>query len=219
LLFIQAHDYANRSEHFLDDSLKAEQLFEQAIKLDPKFAAAFAGLSMVESSIYHSFEPTPARREKARLNADESLRLQQNLPEGHLALGFSYYYGDRDYERALAEFEIAKRDLPNQAEAYFAIGAIQRRQGKWTESNANLNKAAALDPKNLSVLINLAYSYMALRDFDASEKTLDRATAVAPQSWATVGLKAYLAILSKGDLTLAEKQLSSLPGDVDRMVW
>src|SRR5512132_2235278 len=215
LLFIQAHDYANRSEHFLDDSLKAEQLFEQAIKLDPKFAAAFAGLSMVESSIYHSFEPTPARREKARLNADESLRLQPNLPEGHLALGFSYYYGDRDYERALAEFEIAKRDLPNQAEAYFAIGAIQRRQGKWTESNANLNKAAALDPKNLSVLINLAYSYMALRDFDASEKTLDRATAVAPQSWATVGLKAYLAILSKGDLTLAEKQLSSLPGDVD----
>ena len=215
LLFIQAHDYANRSEHFLDDSLKAEQLFEQAIKLDPKFAAAFAGLSMVESSIYHSFEPTPARREKARLNADESLRLQPNLPEGHLALGFSYYYGDRDYERALAEFEIAKRDLPNQAEAYFAIGAIQRRQGKWTESNANLNKAAALDPKNLSILINLAYSYMALRDFDASEKTLDRATAVAPQSWATVGLKAYLAILSKGDLTLAEKQLSSLPGDVD----
>src|SRR5215471_11322550 len=86
-LFIQAHDYANRSEHFVDDSLKAEQLFEQAIKLDPKFAAAFAGLSMVESSIYHGFEPTPARREKARLNADESLRLQPNLPEGHLALG------------------------------------------------------------------------------------------------------------------------------------
>jgi TolB-like protein/Tfp pilus assembly protein PilF len=215
LLFIQAHDYANRSEHFLDDSLKAEQLFEQAIKLDPKFAAAYAGLSMVESMIYHTFEPTPARREKARLNADESLRLQPNLPEGHLALGFSYYYGDRDYERALDEFEIAKRDLPNEAEAYFAIGAIQRRQGKWTESNANLKKAAALDPKNLSILINLAYSYMALRDFDASEKTLERASAVAPQSWATVGLKAYLAILSRGDLTGAEKQISSLPADVD----
>jgi TolB-like protein/Flp pilus assembly protein TadD len=217
LLFIQAHDYANRSgsEHFLDDSLKAEKLFEQAIKLDPKFAAAFAGLSMVESSIYHSFEPTPARREKARLNADESLRLQPNLPEGHLALGFSYYYGDRDYERALAEFEIAKRDLPNQAEAYFAIGAIQRRQGKWAESNANLEKAAALDPKNLSILINLAYSYMISRDFDAAEKTLDHATGVAPQSWGPVGLKAYLAILWKGDLAGAEKQLSSLPADVD----
>jgi serine/threonine-protein kinase len=215
LLFIQARAYADRSEHFLDDSLKAEQLFEQAIKLDPKFAAAFAGLSMVESTIYHTFEPTQARREKARLNADESLRLQPNLPEGHLALGFSYYYGDRDYERALAEFEIAKRDLPNEAEAYFAIAAIQRRQGKWAESNANLNKAAVLDPKNLSILINLAYSYMALRDFDASGKILDRATAIAPQSWATVGLKAYLAIVSRGDLTEAEKQMASLPPDVD----
>jgi len=88
LLLIQAHDYATRPEHFRDDSLKAEELFEQAIKLDQKFAAAFAGLSMVESSIYHSFEPTPARREKARLNANEALRLQPDLPEGHLALGF-----------------------------------------------------------------------------------------------------------------------------------
>ena len=215
LLFIQAHDQANRPDHILGDLLKAEELLEQAIKLDPKFAAAFAELSMVESSIYHSFEPTPARREKARLNADESLRLQPNLPEGHLALGTSYYYGDRDYERALAEFEIAKRDLPNQAEAYLAIGAIQRRQGKWAESNANLEKAAVLDPKNVSIPVNLAFSYMALRDFDAAKKMLDRAAAVAPQSWATVGLKSYLAILSRGDLTEAEKQISSLPADVD----
>jgi TolB-like protein/Flp pilus assembly protein TadD len=215
LLFIQAHDYANRPEHYRDDSLKAEELFEQAIKLDPTFAGAFAGLSMVESSIYHNFEPTQARREKARLNADESLRLQPNLPEGHLALGFSYYYGDRDYERALAEFEIAKRDLPNEAEAYMAIGAIQRRQGKWAESTANLEKAAALDPKNLSILINLAYSYMALRNFEAADKTLDRAIAIAPQSFVTVGLKAYLEIVSKGNLTEAEKQLSSLPAESD----
>ena len=78
--------------------------------------------------------------------------MQPDLPEGHLALGFSYYYGDRDYERALAEFDIARRGLPNESEAYFAIGAIQRRQGKWAESTANLEKAATLDPKNTNVL-------------------------------------------------------------------
>src|SRR5215468_7932647 len=49
LLYLQAHDYANRPDRFREASLKAEELFEQAIKLDPKFAAAFAGLSMVES--------------------------------------------------------------------------------------------------------------------------------------------------------------------------
>ena len=214
LLFIQAHDHANRPDHFRNELLKAEDLFEQAIKLDPKFAAAFAELSMVESSMYHSFEPTPARREKARLNANEALRLQPNLPEGHLALGFSYYYGDRDYERALAEFEIAKRDLPNDAQAYMAIGAIQRRQGKWTESTANLEQAVALDPKNASMLVNLAFSYMALGKFEAADKTVDRAIAIAPQSLATVETKAALAV-AKGDLTEAEKQISSLPAGVD----
>jgi TolB-like protein/Flp pilus assembly protein TadD len=222
LLFIQAHNYANRPDHLRDDSLKAEELFEQAIKLDPKFAAAFAGLSMLESWIYHSFEPTPARREKARLNADESLRLQPNLPEGHLALGFSYYYGDRDYERALAEFEIAKRDLPNEAQAYMAIGAIQRRQGKWAESTANLEKAVTLDPKNVGVLTNLGYSYMALRNFEAADKIFDRLTAAAPESLQAALLKGGVAVLWKGDLSVAEKQLSSVPPETDPgglMTW
>src|SRR5246127_2773607 len=155
LLFVQAHDWANRAEMFHDTSLKAEPLFEQAIKLDPNFAAAFAGLSMVQSWVYHNSDPVPSRREKARVNAEEALQLQPDLPEAHLALGFSYYYGDRDYERALAEFDIARRGLPNESQAYMAIGAIQRRQGKGAESNAILEKAATLDPKNTNVLVNL----------------------------------------------------------------
>src|SRR6266568_3904540 len=215
LLFIQAHDYANRPDMFREASFKAEQLFEQAIKLDPNFAAAFAGLSKVESWIYHSFEPTPARREKARFNADQALRLQPDLAEGHLALGFSYYYGDRDYERALAEFEIAKRDLPNEAQAYVAIGAIQRRQGKWAESTANLEKAAELDPKNSSVLLNLGYNYMATRNFEAADKIFDRGIEAAPESFGSRALKSELAIRWKGDVSVAEKELASVPPGID----
>jgi TolB-like protein/cytochrome c-type biogenesis protein CcmH/NrfG len=222
LLFLQAHDYANRMDLFHGSSSKAVPLFEQAIKLDPNFALAFAGLSMAESWLYHSSDPVPARREKARLNADEALRLQPDLPEGHLALGFSYYYGDRDYERALAEFEVARRGLPNEAQAYLAIGAIQRRQGKWTESTANLEKAATLDPKNVSVLTNLGYSYMALRNFEAADKIFDRLAAAAPQSLEAALLKGGVAVLWKGDLSVTEKQLSSVPPEADPgglMTW
>src|SRR5437879_5567206 len=215
LLFIQAHDYANRPDMLPDTSLKAEQLFEQATKLDPNFAAAFAGLSMVESWMYHSFDPVPARREKARTAANEALRLQPDLPEGHLALGFSYYYGDRDYERALAEFEIAKRGLPNEAQAYMAIGAIQRRQGRWVESTANLEKAAELDPKNSSVLLNLGYNYMATRNFEAADKIFDRGIEAAPESFGSRALKSELAIRWKGDISVAEKELASVPPGVD----
>ena len=208
LLFVQAHDYANRMEMFHDTSLKAEPLFEQAIKLDPNFALAFAGLSRVESWLYHASDPVPARREKARLNTDEALRLQPDLPEAHLALGFSYYYGDRDYERALAEFEIARRGLPNDAQAYLAIGSIQRRQGKWAESTANLEKAAALDPKNTNILSNLAYSYMAQRNFETADKVADRVIAAAPQSLQAAALKGLVAAEWKGDLSVFEKQFS-----------
>ena len=215
LLFVQAHDYANRTDMFRDTTLKAEPLFEQAIKLDPTFAAAFAGLSMVESWAYHSFDPLPARREKARTAANEALRLQPDLPEAHLALGFSYYYGDRDYERALAEFEIAKRGLPNEAQAYMAIGAIQRRQGRWVESTANLEKAAELDPKNSSVLLNLGYNYMATRNFEAADKIFDRGIEAAPESFGSRALKSELAIRWKGDLSVAEKELASVPPGID----
>src|SRR5438874_7334374 len=222
LLFVQAHDYATRMDIFRDTTLKAEPLFRQAIKLDPNVALAFAGLSMVESWLYHSSDPVPARREKARLNADEALRLQPDLPEGHLALGFSYYYSDRDYERALAEFEIAKRGLPNDAQAYLAIGSIQRRQGKWTESTANLERAAALDPKNADILRNLAFSYMAQRKFETADKILDRVIVAAPQSLEAPLVKGGVAILWKGDLSVAEKVFSSVPPEADPqglMTW
>src|SRR5438477_5867575 len=215
LLFVQAHDYADRTDMFHDTSLKAEPLFEQAIKLDPNFSLAYAGLSMVESWVYHSFDPLPARREKARRTADEALRLQPDLPEAHLALGFSYYYGDRDYQHALAEFETAKRGLPNEAEAYMAIGAIQRRQGKWIESTENLEKAAALDPKNVGILCNLGYSYMAQRNFESAEKIFDRALAAEPKSLQAAGMKAAVAVLWTGDLSAVEKQFSSVPPEAD----
>src|SRR5262249_7968025 len=215
LLFVQAHDHATRRDMFHDTSLKAIPLFEQAIKLDPKFALAFAGLSMVQSWIYHNSDPNPARREKARLNANEALRLQPDLPEGHLALGFSYYYGGRDYEGALAQFEIARRGLPNDAQAYFAIGAIQRRQGKWVESTANLEKAASLDPRNTEILTNLVFSYMALRNFEAADRTIDRIIAAEPDSLQGAALKGLVAIKSKGDLSFTEKQFSSIPTEPD----
>jgi len=215
LLFIQAHDYATRPEMFRDISLKAEHLFEQATKLDPNFAAAFAGLSMVESWAYHTFDSTPPRREKAHAAAAEALRLQPDLAEAHLALGFSYYYGDRDYERALAEFEIAKRGLPNEAQAYMAIGAIQRRQGKWAESTANLERASALDPKNGSPLLNLAFSYMATRNYEAADKILDRRIEAAPQSFFERALKGWLAIMRKGDFAVVEKELALVPPGLD----
>lgn len=209
LAFVQAHNLQAAYED-VDKLKQAEQLYDRALQLDPKFALALARYSQLESWIVHSFERTPARREKARTLAQRALELQPDLPEGHLALGFSYYYCDNNYDAASNEFAIAQRGLPNEAEVYLAMGAIQRRQGKWAESTANLEKAATLNPKDTWPLQNLAFNYEMTRDFAAANRTVDRGLQIDPKAFGLWEVKAKLAIEERGDLSVAEKGLTAL---------
>src|SRR5438105_3506146 len=109
LAFVQAHNLQNAVED-LEKLKQSEQLYARAIELDPMFALAIARYSQLESWIVHTFERTVERREKARTLAQQALQLQPDLPEAHLAMGFSLYYGDNNFEGALKEFEIAQRD-------------------------------------------------------------------------------------------------------------
>jgi TolB-like protein/Flp pilus assembly protein TadD len=214
LAFVQAHDLCTRPDKLRADIEKAEQLFEQATRLDPNFAEAFAGLAWVHDWIYRE-DPTPARKEKARAAANTAVRLQPELPEAHLALGFYHYYCERNYQAALNEFAIAKRSLPNSAEVFLAIGAIERRQGKWAESTANLEKAASLSPKDAWILKNLSDNYRANKNFETADKTLDRAIEAAPQSFGARAVKGDLAIEWRGDFSVMEKELAGVPPGAD----
>ena len=207
LAFVQAHNL-NVSMEDYSRLQEGEQMYERAIKLDPKFALALARYSQLESWIYHSFEPTPARKQKAVDLAERALKLEPSLPEAHLARGFAYYYGDRNYEAALNELASAQRGLPNEGEAYLAIGAIQRRQGKWEESTANLKKASELDPKSSWPLQNLAFNYQMMRDYPAAQRTVDKALELSPKSFELWGLKIEFAIEQRGDFGEYERAIA-----------
>jgi tetratricopeptide (TPR) repeat protein len=125
-------------------------------------------------------------------------------------LGYSHYHGDNNYDAALREFEIAQRGLPNETEVDLAIGAIQRRQGKWRESTANLEKAVDLDPNDTWTLQNLAFNYQMRRNFAAANKIMDRALEVDPKGLGLWEVKAWLAIDEKGDLSVAENALATM---------
>jgi TolB-like protein/Flp pilus assembly protein TadD len=218
LAFVQAHNLSGALEDF--EKLKqSEQLYQRAIELDPNFALAIARYSQLESLILHLFERTPERREKAQTLAERALQLQPDLPEAHLARGFSYYYGDNNYDAALKEFEIAQRGLPNESEVYLALGAIQRRQGKWAESTANLEKATSLNPKDVWALQNLAFNYQMLRNFEMANKTIDRAVAPDPTALGPLEIKCQLAVAEKGDFSVSEKAfeaVKSVPMSADQ---
>src|SRR3982751_319390 len=204
LAFVQAHDLSCAFEN--SAKLKqSEQLYQRAVDLDPNFALALSRYSQLESWMLRTHEGTSEHREKARSLAVRALQLQPDLPEAHLALGFSYYYGDNNYDAALTEFEIAQRGLPNESEVYLAIGAIQRRQGKWVESTANLEKAASLNPKDTWPLQNLAFNYQMQRNFDAANKTVYRALQINPAGIGLWDIKVKLALAEKGDFSVYEQ--------------
>jgi TolB-like protein len=210
LAFVQAHNLFYSGVEDVGKLKQGEQLYQRAISLDPNFALAIACYSQLESWIFHSVDSTREHREKARTLAERALQLRPDLPDAHLALGFSYYYGDNNFEAALEEFEIAQHGLPNAADAYLAIGAIQRRQGKWAESTASLEKAASLNPTDAFLLQNLAFNYEMGRDFNAANKTIDRAMQSNPHNIGLWEVKSKLAIGEKGDFSVAEKGFASV---------
>jgi TolB-like protein/Flp pilus assembly protein TadD len=215
LLYLEAHEIFGRPDRHHDDVARVETLYEKAIQLDPAFALAQARLSQVESWMFYAIEPLPARAQKARDAAGEALRLQPDLPESHLAMGYVNYYVDRDYDAALNELAIARRGLPNDAGVFRAMAAIQRRQGKWEESSASYAKAVSLDPKDPILLENMGMNYLAMRDYATAARIFDRAVKAAPETFTIRELRARVDFYSKGDLRPIQALLAAWPENID----
>jgi TolB-like protein/Flp pilus assembly protein TadD len=215
VLYLRAREYQTRPDNLLQDLLTAARLFQQAIVIDPNFALAHARLSSVTSQIYHWFEPTESRRQKARAEAIESLRLQPNLGEGHAALGLCLYYEDADYEGALRELNLAARALPNDGDVGLYIAAVQRRQGHLEEALAAYERAQAIDPRNQITLYDASQTYFGLRDWPNALRGLDRVLALAPDSVNVKIQRGYIEFFSKGNTTPIKAALESIPANID----
>jgi serine/threonine-protein kinase len=215
VLYLRARDYQTRPDNFLQDFKSAAQLYRQAIALDPNFALAHARLSAVMSQIYHWYEPTQEVKETARREADESLRLQPDLGEGHLALGLYFYYEEGDYEQALHELNSAAKTLPNDGDVGLYIAAVQRRQGRFTEAIAAYQKAEAIDPRNSITLYDAAQTYFGIRDWPNAVKGLDRVLALAPDSLNVKIQRAYMEFFWKGSTAPVKAVLQSISPNLD----
>ena len=75
----------------------------------------------------------------ADAEALESLRLQSNLGEAHLALGLYHYYIEGNYDAALRELKLAAEALPNDGDVGLYTAAVQRRRGIWQRRSLLIN--------------------------------------------------------------------------------
>src|SRR5712692_2398162 len=215
VLYLRARDYQTRPDNLLQDFKTAVSLFEQAIAFDPNFALAHARLSASTSNIYHFFEPTEARKQKAHVEAMESLRLQPNLGEGHLALGLYFYYMEANYDAALHELDLAARALPNDGDVGLYIAAIQRRRGHWADAIAAYQHAETIDPRNSVMLYDASQTYFGLRDWQTAAERMDRVLALFPDSFNVKIQRGYVEFFSKGSTGPIKAALESLPANLD----
>jgi TolB-like protein/Tfp pilus assembly protein PilF len=198
------------------NSIGAQKYLKEAVRLDPKFALAWALLSFVEGRGYltQTLQPTVALREEARQAAETALTLQPNLGEAVLAKGYYHYFCLRDYDTAVRYFEQARQFLPNSSRIPESLAYVARRQGQWDRSESYFNEAERLDPRNVNLLTQRAQSYNGLRRFPEALRKLDQVLDIIPDDQGTLILKAAI-VQGEGDLPLASAILAPLHPNAD----
>ena len=194
-----------------DGQKQAIGIMEQAVALDPRFAVAWAALSKAHSSLYHDrVEYTEEGLGKARECADRALALQPDLREGHLALGYYFYWGRLDYAQAIEEFKRAAGGRDDDPETMEAMAYVSRRQGKFDESIAAMEKAFVLNPRNLDLAAQMSLGYQLLRRYPEALRFADITIALSPDSPFPYLSKALLQLEVDGNTRAARETLKKI---------
>jgi TolB-like protein/Tfp pilus assembly protein PilF len=198
------------------NALGAQKFLKEAVRLDPKFARAWALLSYTEARGYRTLnlQPTIALREEARQAAETALTLQPNLGEAVLAKGYYHYSCLTDYDTAVHYFEQARPLLPNSSRIPESLAYLERRRGQWERSQAHFNEAERLDPRNVTLLTQHALYYIILRRLPEALRKLDQVLNIIPDDLDTLVFKAAIA-QAEGDLPRAAALLAPLHPPAD----
>src|SRR5438067_3306375 len=198
------------------NAIGAQKYLKEAVRLDPKFALAWALLSYTDALGYitQSLQPTIALRDEARQAAETALILQPNLGEAVVAKGYYHYACLKDYDTAAGYFEEARQLLPNSSRIPEALAYVTRRRGQWERSESYFNEVERLDPRNVNLLTQHALSYIYLRRFPEALRKFDQVLDITPDDVDTLVRKAAIA-QAEGDLPRAAALLAPLHPNAD----
>jgi serine/threonine protein kinase/Tfp pilus assembly protein PilF len=191
---------------------RADAFYRQALARDPNFAEVAAELARSRLMRHWDVSPlTTAELEEVKSLIDRALALAPNSPEAHSALGLFFYWGHRQYEMALTEFNRTLELQPNSALARQYCAWVYRRRGEWERSLADFQRAQELDPRDVQIPQNIGATYLTLRQWKDAERAELRALAIDPHNaWAAL----YLLISrlnATGDVGSARRALDGFP--------
>jgi len=216
-LYLQGREYFTRPGFLRQNLEVAQELYQRAISIDPTFALAHAELSEVHGLMFWQYyDPSPARATRLVEEAETALRLAPDLPQAHAAMGRAYYFSHRDYPRAMTEYTIALKLMPNDAELWARIAALYRRMGDWKEMQKSIDKAKELNPRFADVFYDIdGASQLLLHHYADAVHSYNEALSLAPDLHIAAVYKGWTYISWQGEMDTLRSVLNHLPMDAD----
>jgi serine/threonine-protein kinase len=175
---------------------KAIEFYGEAIRLDPRYALAYAQLSAAWRQLAATWLVGGADANegfaKARNAAQTAVSLALDLAAAHEALGFILVTPDLDFAAAEVEFRKAEKLAPADAGPKFALSFLFAAQGRLAEAENIMRQTLPLDPLGVTRYLNLARILIAGGRYDEAEAALRKAIELQP---AAARLHAYLTTL------------------------
>ncbi len=191
--------------------------FDEAIALDPNFAAAYAKKSYQQLSIYWLLggdsyrEASAASLAKARALAPDDI-------ETLIALGYYQYWGELDYDAADATFDKVLARAPNHSRTVAGKAFTQRRRGNFSKALEELMQASQLDPLDISNWIEIVDTAPLAGEWDIAEDALARAVELEPRN-PSLAFFGYWYGIRLGDLERAEREANRPVDNADARVY
>ena len=158
--------------------------FEEAVALDPGYAAAWSGRSRTLASIANQYLDGSARAatfEQAIATANKALKLAPDLADAHSALGYATFFGRRNARAARAPFERSARLGQGQSDVLTRYAVYCAFTGSFDVARTAINRAARLDPLNPLVLRAVGTVEFTARRYSQAIAAIQRTLALNPK--------------------------------------
>jgi len=202
-LYLKAKDLRGRG---LTMQLK-EDLLQQAVKLDPNFAMAWAALAVVQNNIFWSSDISRGMEKTSLYSAHRALEIDPHLPEARYAMAYYYLFVNPNSEKARDQVELGLKSAPNHTMLLAVQARVTRQDPKqWDKALTYLQKAAALDPMSSETAWALGWHLLFMREHTGAEAALNHALLISPDNFAAIRVKAMV-MLARGNLEGARRFL------------
>jgi TolB-like protein/Tfp pilus assembly protein PilF len=191
---------------------RADEYYRKSLELDPEFAQAYARLAVARMHRHWFIKAlTPDELNEVQTAARHALELRPDQPDAHEALGLYHYWGHRDYERALVEFDEVLTLQPSNALVHQWRAAVYRRKGDWTRSLEEFQRSVELAPRDAIIAGEYGTTLVLMRRFADADGILTHALALDPTVMQAIRFLATNAVNGYGDVARARRVLDAAP--------